>query len=115
MNALSFLKNGLQKLSTPQSIPITSVKDEILKRLYAVEERISASTAALLKPVTYADQARLALLQSVNKKPVPSRALKEITVKVIYNPAPNPTGERLIESINATQFNKAGKVVAACK
>jgi hypothetical protein len=38
-----------------------------------------------------------------------------VTVKVIDDPKPSQTSERLIESINAAHSNKAGKVLAARK
>jgi hypothetical protein len=44
---------------------------------------------------------------------VPSRALKEVLVKVVEDPKPSQASERLVESINATRSSKAGKVLAA--
>ncbi len=67
------------------------------------------------KPLTYADSTRYALAHSTQEKPVPSRALKEVLVKVIKDPRPSQTSGRLVESINAAQSNRAGKVLAARK
>jgi hypothetical protein len=68
-----------------------------LKSLTAIEKKLSTPTAVLPKPSTYADHARLAPSQSVYEKPVPGRALKEVTVKVIGDPQPPQTSERLVE------------------
>ncbi len=112
-NPWLYLKNSLQKLSTPNNTPATPNENEILKKLSAIEKQLSAPAAALPKPLSYADHARLAPLQSVHEKPVPSRALKEMTVKVIDHPLPNQTSERLVESINTARLSKADKVLAA--
>jgi hypothetical protein len=69
----------------------------------------------LPKQSTYSDHARSASSQSVHEKPVPGRALKEVTVKVIRDQKPSQTSERLGESINAALSSKAGKVLAARK
>jgi hypothetical protein len=69
----------------------------------------------LPKTSTYADHARLALFQSVHEKPVPGIALKEVMVKVIGDPKPSQTSERLVESINAAHASKSGKVLVAQK
>jgi hypothetical protein len=65
--------------------------------------------------MSYADQACLALPQNVYEKPVPNRALKKMTVKVIDDPKPNKTSKRLAESINPARSSKAGNVLAARK
>jgi hypothetical protein len=82
-NAWLYLKNALQKLSTTQSTLHTSAQEEILEGLSATEKRISALSALLLKAPLYADQACQAAPQGAHKKPVPGRALKEVTVEVI--------------------------------
>jgi hypothetical protein len=46
---------------------------------------------------------------------VPSRALKEVLVKVIDQAKPSQTSGRLVESINAARSSRAGKVLAARK
>jgi hypothetical protein len=114
-NAWLYLKKAINELSTTSSTSTTFAQDEIQKRLSAIEKKLSASTAMLLKPFTYADHARLALSQVVHKKPVPGKALKEVTVKVIPNSKPSQTSETLVESINAVHSSKAGKVIAARK
>jgi hypothetical protein len=114
-NAWLYLKKALNELSTSPSTPTTSAQDEILKRLSAIEKKLSAPTAMLSKPSTYADHARLAPPQRVHEKPVPGSALKEVTVTVIGDPKPYKTSERLVESINAARTGKAGKVLAARK
>ncbi len=81
-----YLKKALNELSTSPSTPTTSAQDEILKRLSAIEKKLSAPTAVLPQPSTYADHARPAPPQSVHEKPVPGRALKEVTVTVIGDP-----------------------------
>jgi hypothetical protein len=63
----------------------------------------------------YADFARLAPPNSAHERPVPGRALKEVIVKVIGDPKPNQTSERLVQSINAACSSMAGKVLAAQK
>ncbi len=68
-----------------------------------------------LKPSTYAYSAHLALAHSTQEKPVPSRALKEVLVKVVDDPKPSQTSGRLVEPINDTCSNRAGKVLAAHK
>jgi hypothetical protein len=70
-NAWLYLKKAINELSTTSSTSTTSAEDEILKRLSAIETKLSAPTATLLKPSTYADHARLAPCQIVNEKPVP--------------------------------------------
>jgi hypothetical protein len=67
------------------------------------------------KPYTYTEHACLALSQIVVEKPVPGRALKEVTVTVIVDPKLTQTSQRLVESINAARSSKAGKVLAARK
>jgi hypothetical protein len=66
-NAWLYLKKAINELSTTPSTPITSARNEILKRLSAIEKKLSALTAMLPKPSTYADHARLALSQSVHE------------------------------------------------
>jgi hypothetical protein len=94
---------------------MTLALDKISKQLAVLEKKIAAQPAALLKLSTYADHARLSLSQAFHKKPVPSRALREEMVKVVDDPNPSQTSGRLVESINAARFTKAGKVVAARK
>ncbi len=65
----------------------------------------------LPKPLTYTDSACLALAYSTQEKPVPSRALKTVLVKVVKKPKPSHTSRRLVESINAACSSKAGKVL----
>jgi hypothetical protein len=111
-NAWLYLKNALHKLSTTQSTPPTFAQEEILKGLSAIEKCIFALSAPLLKAPSYADQARKAAPQGTNDEPVPGRTHKEVTVKVIEGTKPSQTSERLVESINAARFSKAGKVLA---
>ncbi len=85
-NAWLNLKKAINELSTTPRTPTTLAQDEILKRLSAIEKKLSAPTAMLLKLPTFADRARLGLSQSVLEKPVPGRALKEVTVTVIDDP-----------------------------
>jgi hypothetical protein len=88
-NAWLYLKKAINELSTTPRTPITSTQDEILKRLAAIEEKLSALTAMLPKQSTYTDNARIAPSQSVYMKPFPGRALKAVTVKVIGDPKPS--------------------------
>jgi hypothetical protein len=60
-NAWLYLKKTLNELSTTPSTPTTSAQDEILKRLSAIEKKLSAPTAMLPRPSKYADHAHLAL------------------------------------------------------
>ncbi len=46
---------------------------------------------------------------------MPSRALKQVLVKVVDDPKPSQTSGRLVESLNAAGWSKAGKVLAAQK
>ncbi len=46
---------------------------------------------------------------------MPSKALKEVLVKVVEDPKPSQTSRRLVESINAARSNRVGKVLAARK
>jgi hypothetical protein len=96
-NAWLYLTKALNELSITPSTPATSVKDDILKRLSAIEKKLSALAAMLPKPSTYTDQALFATSQSVVEKPVSCRALKEVTVTVIRDPKPSQTSERLTE------------------
>jgi hypothetical protein len=41
--------------------------------------------------------------------------LKEVTVKVICDPQPSQTRERLVEKVNAARSGNAGNVLAAQK
>jgi hypothetical protein len=59
-NAWLYLKKAIQALSTTQNPSATSAHNEILKRLSAIEKRLSTSPAMLPKPSTYTDLARLA-------------------------------------------------------
>ncbi len=114
-NAWLYLKNSLQRLSTTQSTPPASAQEDIPKELYAIKKSISARSAPLLQAPSYADQAQKAGPQGTQEKPVPSRALKEVTVKVIEDQKPSQTSERLVESINAAGLSKADKILAARK
>ncbi len=110
-----YLKKCLQELTRTHSTPTPPAHDKILKRLTAIEKKLSAQTAMLPKPPTYADHAHLAPPQNVYEKPVPGRVLKEVTVKVLEYPKPTQISERLVETINAARSSKAGKVLAAQK
>ncbi len=114
-NAWLYLKKTIQELSTTQSPSATSAHDEILKRLSAIEKKLSTSPAVLPKPPTYADLACLALPIIAHEKTVPCSALKEVTVKIMGDPKPSQTSESLVESINAARSSKAGKVLRAQK
>ncbi len=114
-NVWLYLESVLQKLSTTQSTPPTSVHEEIIKGLSAMEKRISAMSALLLKVPLYADQACKAAPQGTHEEPVSGKALKGVTLKVIKDPKPFQTSERLVKSINAARSSKAGKVLAARK
>jgi hypothetical protein len=114
-NAWLYLKKAINELSTTPRTPTTLAQDKILKRLSAIETKLSAPTAMLSKSPTYADCARLAPSQSILEKPVPGRALKEVMVTVIDVPKPSQTSQRQVESINAAHSSKAGKVLAARK
>ncbi len=57
---------------------------------------------------SYADLARLAPYQGAHEKPVPTRALKEVTVKVIEDPKPSQTSEQLVESLDAVRSSRPG-------
>jgi hypothetical protein len=46
---------------------------------------------------------------------VPSKALKEVLVKVVDDPKPSQTSGRLVESINTAYSSKAGEMLAAHK
>ncbi len=71
-----YQKKCLQELTrTPNTTP-PRAHDKILKRLTAIEKKLSTPTAMLHKPSTYAYHARLAPSQSLYEKPVPGRALK---------------------------------------
>ncbi len=87
-NTWLYLKKEITELSTT---PATPAHDEILKRLSAIEKKLSAAATLPLKPSTYADSARLAMPLSTQEKPVSSRALKEVLVKVIGDPKPTQT------------------------
>jgi hypothetical protein len=114
-NAWLYLKKPLNERSNSPSTPTTSAQDKILKRLSAIEKKLSAPTAMQPKPSTYADHTRLAPPQSFHEKPVPGRALKEVTVTFIGDPKPSQTSERLVELINAAPSSKASEVLAAQK
>ncbi len=66
-------------------------------------------------PSTYADSARLPQAHSTSEKLLPSRALNEVSVKVIVNPKLSQTSRRLVESINAARSSRASKALAAQK
>jgi hypothetical protein len=112
-NAWLFLKKNLLELCTTQNTCTTTTKEKIMKKLSDIEKIIFAPPAFPPKPLTYADSSRLALAHSTQEKPVPSRALKEVLVKVVDDPKPRQTSGRLVESINAACSSKAGKVLAA--
>ncbi len=86
-----------------------------MKRLFVIEKKLFALTAMLPKLPTYEDRARLALSRSILEKPVPGRALKEVTVTVLDDPKPSQASQRLVESMNAARSRKAGKVLAGQK
>ncbi len=109
------MKKNLLELSITQNTSTTTTEDKILKKLSNIEKKISAPPALPQKPSTYAHSARLALAHSTHEEPVPSRALKEVLVKVVDDPKPSRTSGRLVESINAARSSKAGKVLAARK
>jgi hypothetical protein len=109
------LKKSLLELSITQNTCTTTTEDKILKKLSDIEKEISAPPALPQKPSTYGNSARLALAHSTLEKPVLSRALKEVLVKVVDDPKPSQTSGRLVESINAARSSKAGKVLAARK
>jgi hypothetical protein len=77
-----YLKKATEELSTTHSTPATPTKENILERLSAIDKKISAPHALLLKQPTYTDLTHLAPSQNVNKKPVRGRDLKEVTVKI---------------------------------
>jgi hypothetical protein len=114
-NAWLFLKKNLLELSITQNTRTTTTEDKILKKLSNIEKKISAPPAFPQKPSTYADSARLALTHSTLEKPVPSRALKEVLVKVVNDAKLSQTSGRLVKSINAARSSKAGKVLATQK
>ncbi len=92
-----------------------TTEDKISKKLFDIEKKVSAPPILPPKPSTYANSARLALTHRTQEKPVPSRALKELLVKVVDNPKPCQTSGRLVESINAPRLSKTDKVLAARK
>ncbi len=51
----------------------------------------------------------------MQEKTVPCSALKEVTVKIMGDPKPSQTTERLVESINAACSSNVGKVLRARK
>ncbi len=75
--------------------------------------KLSTHATLLPKSTTYADSARFAAPLSTQEKPVPSRALKEVLVKVIGDPKPTQTSGRLVESINAARSSKASRALVA--
>jgi hypothetical protein len=107
------VKKAIQELSTTTTTAPSTTQDEILRIVSGIEMKLSAHTAVQAGPLSYADQACLALLPNICEKHVPSRVLKEMTLKVIDEPKPNQTSEWLIESINAAHSSKADKVLAA--
>ncbi len=66
-NKWLYLKKTINELSTTPNTPTTSTQDEILKRLAAIEEKLSAPTAMLPKPLTYADHTHLAPSHTVQE------------------------------------------------
>jgi hypothetical protein len=82
-NAWLFLNKSLLELSIAQNTSTTTVQDKILKQLSAIKKKLYVPLAILPKPLTYSDSARLALTHSTHEKLVPSRALKEVLLKVI--------------------------------
>ncbi len=109
------MKKNLLELSITQNTRTTTIEGKILKKLSNIEKKISATPAFPQKPSTCADSARLALTHSTQEKPVPSRALKEVLVKVIDDAKPSQTSGRLVKTVNAALSSKAGKVLAARK
>jgi hypothetical protein len=114
-NAWLTLKKAVQELSTTKTTSAISAQDKILRQLSAIVLKLSAPATALPRSMSYTDQARLAPPQNVHEKLVPSRGLKEMTVKVIDDPRHNQTRKGLVEAINAAHSSKAGKVLAAWK
>ncbi len=57
--------------------------------------------------------ARLVLPQGALGKPVPNRALIDVTVKVIGKAKPSQTSQRLVESIDTARSSKSDEVLAA--
>ncbi len=112
-NAEQYHKKCLLELSKSQSTPKPSAHNKILKRLAAIEKKLSAPQAPPPAPSFYADSACLTMPHGVYEKLVPSRALKEVTVKVMNDPKPCQTSERLVDSINAARSTTLGKVLAA--
>jgi hypothetical protein len=84
-----------------------------LKRLSAIEKKLSAPAALTPKPLTYANTARLAMPLSTQDKPVLSKAVKEVWVKVIGDPKPTQTCGGLVDLITAARSSRSGKVLAA--
>jgi hypothetical protein len=109
------LKNSLQKLSTTQNTCPTSAQEEISKGPSAIEKRLSALSALLLKAASNADQTCKAAPRGTHEKPVLGRALEEVTLEVIEDPKPSHATERLVKTINAAHSSKASKVLAARK
>ncbi len=64
-NTWLYLKKAINELSTTPRTPTTLAQNGILKRLFAIEKKLSALTAMLPKSPTYADCAHLAPSQSV--------------------------------------------------
>jgi hypothetical protein len=58
-NAWLYIKNALQNLGTTKSTHTTLALDKISKQLAILKKKIAAQPAALLKPSTYANHARL--------------------------------------------------------
>jgi hypothetical protein len=111
-NVWLYLKKCLQELSRTQSTPTPPANYEILKRLIAIEKKLSDPQVYQQKPATYVDSTCLAPPQGAHEKQVPSRALKGVTVRVIVEAKPSETSEKLVESINAVCSSKSGKDLA---
>jgi hypothetical protein len=73
------------ELSSSQCTPAHLAHEKILKRLAAIEKKLSVLSALLLKQLIYAYFADFAMLHGSRKKPITSKVLKDVTVKVIDN------------------------------
>ncbi len=99
-------------MSTTPGTLTSSAPEKNLKRLHAIEKMLSAPPALSPRPTTYADSVRLATSLDTQEKPVPSRAIKKVLIKVIGERNHTQTIGRPVKSINAAR-SRAGKVLAA--
>jgi hypothetical protein len=107
------LKKGTQELCTTQSPSATSAHNEILKRLFAIVRGLFTPLAVFHKPSKYSNHACQALSCITHDKTVPSSAPNEVTVKIMGNPKPSYTSEKLVESIDAVRSSKASRMLRA--